>query len=195
VPAQLPPACVLLWVCSRGEISTCFQGCWLPGWPSLCRSCTWLWGAGVWAGGEAHMQLVGLPSEAMPVATAWTEGFGRPKTPCNFSHFVRGSPAGLHLHALMVAVIGKACHAAALAVHLCSCVVVGLDDQAYVPACECHTFSHTEPKLLSPSVRKLCLFLFCPHKLCLHLWWSSTMLLSCACCCTTWCVKYAGFPL
>jgi hypothetical protein len=52
----------------------------------------------------------------------------------------------------MVAVIGKACHAAALAVHLCSCVVVGLDDQAYVPACECHTFSHTEPKLLSLSV-------------------------------------------
>jgi hypothetical protein len=52
----------------------------------------------------------------------------------------------------MVAEIGKACHAAALALHLCSCVVVGLDDQAYVPACECHTFSHTEPKLLSTSV-------------------------------------------
>jgi hypothetical protein len=32
--------------------------------------------------------------------------------------------------------------------------VVGLDDQAYVPACECHTFSHTEPKLLSPSVNQ-----------------------------------------
>ena len=45
---------------------------------------------------------------------------------------------------LMIAVIGKACHAAALVVHLCSCVVVGLDDQAYVPACECHIFSHTE---------------------------------------------------
>jgi hypothetical protein len=30
----------------------------------------------------------------------------------------------------MVAVIGKACHAAALVVHLCSCVVVGADDQA-----------------------------------------------------------------
>jgi hypothetical protein len=75
-----------------------------------------------------------------------------PKPRCNFSHFLRGSPAGLPWHALMVAVIGKACHAAALAVHICSCVVVGLDDQAYVPACECHTSSHTEPKLLSLSV-------------------------------------------
>jgi hypothetical protein len=52
----------------------------------------------------------------------------------------------------MVAVIGRACHAAALVVHHCSCVVVGLDDQAYALACECHTFSHTERNLLSLSV-------------------------------------------
>jgi hypothetical protein len=63
----------------------------------------------------------------------------------------------MHLHALMVAVIGKACHAAALAVHLCSCVVVGLDDQAYVPACECHTFSHAGPELSSLSVCMSCI--------------------------------------
>jgi hypothetical protein len=131
------------------------------------------------------MQLVGLTSAAMPVATAWTEGCGGQNSPCNFRHFLRGSPPGLHLHALMVAVIGKACHAAALAVHICSCVVVGLDDHAYVPACECHTFSHTQPKLLSLSVRTWCVFFFCPYKLCLHLWWGSTMLLSCVCCCTT----------
>jgi hypothetical protein len=105
-----------------------------------------------WAGGEAYMQLVGLPSAAMPVATAWTGGCWGQNHLAILPPKVRGSPAGLHVHALMVAVIGKACHAAALAVHLCSCVVVGLDDQAYVPACECHTFSHSEPKRLSLSV-------------------------------------------
>jgi hypothetical protein len=49
----------------------------------------------------------------------------------------------------MVAVIGRACHATALVVHLFSCVVVGTDDKADVLACECYCVSHIEHKLLS----------------------------------------------
>jgi hypothetical protein len=79
VPAQLLPACVLLWDCCGcvpGVNFHLFSGVLAARLAFSVLKLHMAVGAGVWAGGEAYMQLVGLPSEAMPVATAWTEGCG-----------------------------------------------------------------------------------------------------------------------
>jgi hypothetical protein len=99
------------------------------------------------------------------------------------------------LHAVMVAVIGRACHATALVVHLFSCVVVGTDDKADLLACECHCVNHIEHKLLFLGVRHWWIFLIGPCKVCMHLRWGSTLLFLYACCCPSWCDGCAGFPL